>query len=117
MAAVDHERPKAPLIYNPQVRGSLFLSARLIGLAPNKAPRAHLRNKKYCEICKPSFLLASAPPASAVHNQFPVVGQSRRLRDVGGMSGLLLTADISGPGRHFAFVPNAAIAGRLRIEA
>ena len=32
-------------------------------------------------------------------------GQSRRFRDVRDMSGLPQTADIFGPGRHFAFVP------------
>jgi hypothetical protein len=32
-------------------------------------------------------------------------GQTRRFRDVRGMSGLPQTADISGRGRHFAFVP------------
>jgi len=36
-------------------------------------------------------------------------GQTRRFRDVPGMSGLPQTADISRPGRHFAFVPNADI--------
>jgi hypothetical protein len=35
------------------------------------------------------------------------LGQSRRFRDVRSMSGLPQTADISGPGRHFAFVPTA----------
>src|ERR1700704_5038487 len=38
-----------------------------------------------------------------------VVGQSRRFRDVCRMSGLPQTADISGPGRHFAFVPLAVV--------
>jgi hypothetical protein len=33
------------------------------------------------------------------------LGQSRRFRDVRGMSDLPPTADISGHGRHFAFVP------------
>ena len=37
------------------------------------------------------------------------LGQTRRFRDVRGMSGLPPTADISGHGRHFAFVPNADI--------
>jgi hypothetical protein len=32
-------------------------------------------------------------------------GQTRQFRDVRGMSGLPPTADISVPGRHFAFVP------------
>jgi hypothetical protein len=36
-------------------------------------------------------------------------GQTRRFRDVRSMSGLPLTADISGPGRHFAKVPEAEI--------
>jgi hypothetical protein len=36
-----------------------------------------------------------------------VLGQTRRFRDVRGMSGLPPTADISGHGRHFAFVPEA----------
>src|SRR5260370_25165652 len=40
-------------------------------------------------------------------------GQARRFRDVPGMSGLPQTSDISGPARHFAFVPKAA-ASRLR---
>ena len=35
------------------------------------------------------------------------MGQTRRFRDVRDMSGLPQTADISGPGRHFAFVPQA----------
>ena len=35
------------------------------------------------------------------------VVQARRFRDVPGMSGLPQTADISGPARHFAFVPGA----------
>jgi len=35
------------------------------------------------------------------------LGQTRRFRDVRGMSGLPPTADISGHGRHFAFVPIA----------
>jgi hypothetical protein len=33
------------------------------------------------------------------------LGQTRRFRDVRGMSGLPQTADVSGRGRHFAFVP------------
>jgi hypothetical protein len=33
------------------------------------------------------------------------LGQSRRFRDARDMSGLPQTADISGPGWHFAFVP------------
>jgi hypothetical protein len=33
------------------------------------------------------------------------LGHSRRFRDVRDMSGQPQTADISGPGRHFAFVP------------
>jgi len=37
------------------------------------------------------------------------LGQTRRFRDVRGMSGLPPTADISGHGRHFAFVPEADI--------
>src|SRR5258705_6084243 len=37
------------------------------------------------------------------------MGQTRRFRDVGGMSGLPLSADISGRGRHFAFGPNAEV--------
>jgi hypothetical protein len=37
------------------------------------------------------------------------LGHSRRFRDGRGMSGLPQTADISGPGRHFAFVPIAVI--------
>src|SRR6266404_2258779 len=36
---------------------------------------------------------------------------SRRFRDVPGMSGLPQTADISRPGRHFAFGPRAALEG------
>jgi hypothetical protein len=36
-------------------------------------------------------------------------GQTRRFRDVRDMSGLPQTADISGPGRHFAFVPRPDI--------
>ena len=36
-------------------------------------------------------------------------GQARRFRDVRGMSGLPPTADISGQGRHFAFVPVAVL--------
>jgi hypothetical protein len=35
--------------------------------------------------------------------------QTRRFRDVRDMSGLPQTADISGPGRHFAFVPKAEV--------
>ena len=35
------------------------------------------------------------------------LGQTRRFRDVRGMSGLPQTADISGPCRHFAFGPKA----------
>src|SRR4030088_2285310 len=38
-----------------------------------------------------------------------VMGHSRRLGLVGDMSGLPQTADISGPGRHFAFVPKAEV--------
>jgi hypothetical protein len=37
------------------------------------------------------------------------LGQTRRFRDVRGMSGLPQTADISGLGRHFAFVPKAEL--------
>jgi hypothetical protein len=37
------------------------------------------------------------------------MGQTRRFRDVRDMSGLPQTADISGPDRHFAFVPTADI--------
>jgi hypothetical protein len=37
------------------------------------------------------------------------LGQTRRFRDVRGMSGLPPPADISGHGRHFAFVPEAVI--------
>jgi hypothetical protein len=36
-------------------------------------------------------------------------GQTHRFRDVRDMSGLPQTADISGPGRHFAFVPQSDI--------
>jgi hypothetical protein len=38
------------------------------------------------------------------------LGQSRRFGDVRRMSGLPQTADISGPSRHFAFVPKADLA-------
>jgi hypothetical protein len=37
------------------------------------------------------------------------LGQTRRFRDVRGMSGLPQTADVSGSGRHFAFVPKGDI--------
>jgi hypothetical protein len=37
----------------------------------------------------------------------------RRFRDVGGMSGLPLAPDISGLGRHFAFVPVSDVVGRF----
>jgi hypothetical protein len=43
------------------------------------------------------------------------LGQTRRFRDVRGMSGLSPTADISGPGRHFAFGPNADIRQAVRL--
>jgi hypothetical protein len=33
------------------------------------------------------------------------MGQTRQFRDVSDMSGLPRRSDISGPGRHFAFVP------------
>src|SRR5260370_20022213 len=36
-------------------------------------------------------------------------GQTRRFRDVRAMSALPQTADISGRGRHFAFVPGAEL--------
>src|SRR5260370_7950829 len=39
-------------------------------------------------------------------------GQTRRFRDVRGMSGLPPTADISGHGRHFAFVPSTEVVGK-----
>jgi hypothetical protein len=39
-------------------------------------------------------------------------GQTRRFRDVRGMAGLPQAADISGPGRHFAFVPEAEVVRR-----
>jgi hypothetical protein len=48
----------------------------------------------------PSGIITAAMSAS---------GQTRRFRDVRGMSGLPQTADISGRGRHFAFVPKADI--------
>jgi hypothetical protein len=38
------------------------------------------------------------------------LGQSRRFGDVRRMSGLPQTADISGPSRHFAFVPGTEVA-------
>src|SRR5580693_3328474 len=41
------------------------------------------------------------------------LGQKRRFRNVRDMSGLPQTADIIGPGRYFAFVPEADIAGPL----
>ena len=44
------------------------------------------------------------------------LGHSRRLGHVGDMSGLPQTADISGPGRHFAFVPNADIGTATTVE-
>jgi hypothetical protein len=34
-------------------------------------------------------------------------GQTRRFRDVRDMSGVPQTSDIAGPGRHFAFGPQA----------
>jgi len=37
------------------------------------------------------------------------LGQTRRFRDVCSMSGLPPTADVSRPGRHFAFVPRADV--------
>ena len=46
-----------------------------------------------------------------------VSGQTRRFRDVRGMSGLPQTADISGPGRHFAFGPKADIAPLAFVSA
>jgi hypothetical protein len=42
------------------------------------------------------------------------LGQARRFRDVPGMSGLPQTADISGLGRHFAFVPITEVAACSR---
>jgi hypothetical protein len=42
-----------------------------------------------------------------------VLGHSRRLGHLGDMSGLPQTADISGPCRHFAFVPEAVISRLL----
>jgi hypothetical protein len=45
-----------------------------------------------------SSLISHRPATSST-------GQTRRLRDVGDMSGLPQTADIAGPGRHFAFGP------------
>jgi hypothetical protein len=44
-------------------------------------------------------------------------GQMRRFRDVRGMSGLPPTADLSGHGRHFAFVPQAEVPRFLRRGA
>src|SRR6476620_3367847 len=50
-------------------------------------------------------------PKSSFHLRPPVGsamsawGQTRRFRDVRGISDLPPTADISGPGRHFAFGP------------
>src|SRR5258705_13836455 len=47
------------------------------------------------------------------------MGQTRRFRDVRGMSGLPPTADISGHGRNFTFVPIPDIGwqlGRSRAE-
>jgi hypothetical protein len=46
-------------------------------------------------------------------------GHSRRLGHVGDMSGLPPTADVSEPGRHFAFVPNPDMvdAGRGKEKA
>jgi hypothetical protein len=45
------------------------------------------------------------------------MGQTRRFRDVRGMSGPPQKADISGPGPHFAFVPLRDItSGRARIH-
>ena len=40
-------------------------------------------------------------------------GQTRRFRDVRDMSGLTRTADFSGPGRHFALVPEAEVVRRV----
>jgi hypothetical protein len=42
------------------------------------------------------------------------MGRTRRFRDVCGMSGLPLTADISGPGRHFALGPIAEVLSLLK---
>ena len=53
-----------------------------------------------------------APPPSTPgsgRDLTSAMGQTRRLRDVRDMSGLPQTADISGPGRHFAFVPKAEV--------
>jgi len=36
-------------------------------------------------------------------------GQTRRFRDIRVTSGLLQAADVSGPGRHFAFGPKPAV--------
>jgi hypothetical protein len=43
-------------------------------------------------------------------------GQTRRFRDVRARSGLPQTADISGPGQHFAFVPLADMTAPLPIR-
>ena len=48
-------------------------------------------------------------PNCTLRVMMSALGQSRRFRDVRGMSGLPPTADISGHGRHFAFVPKAEI--------
>jgi hypothetical protein len=40
-------------------------------------------------------------------------GQTRRFRRVRGASGLPQTADTSGPGQHFAFVPEVDMEPRL----
>jgi hypothetical protein len=62
---------------------------------------------------KPSAQFDPAWPAKFRRHSRPATsekGHSRRLGHVGDMSGLPQAPDISGPGRHFAFVPLTEIA-------
>jgi hypothetical protein len=69
--------------------------------APRLRPRALPRWTRTRQSL--NFAIESGHPANS--KEVSALGQSRRFRDVRGMSGLPPTVDISGHGRHFAFGP------------
>jgi hypothetical protein len=55
------------------------------------------------------FAFSEPDPDESCFWSMSALGQTRRFRDVHGMSGLTPTADISGLSRHFALVPDAEL--------